>query len=146
VLFDVDFLLELQAIAHFHELVGVAGVTVLAGEFAAAIGIDGPGEGHLPVADAAIQQRLRRQREVLDLVAFAEGLAFGGQAGDADEARLFGKRKQGQGRHDIRRLFAYDRLPRAGCQEGPVGLKEFSMSPDCFRQLAGIPSLPAIRR
>jgi hypothetical protein len=45
VLLDVDFLLELGAVAHLHELVGVAGVTIFAGELAAAVRVDGPGEG-----------------------------------------------------------------------------------------------------
>src|SRR5690242_14816539 len=57
VLLDVNFLLELHAVAHLHELVGVAGVAVAAAELASAIGIDGPGEGHLAIADAAVQQR-----------------------------------------------------------------------------------------
>ena len=69
-LLDVDFLLELQAIAHFHELMRVTGVAVAASELAAAIRIDGPCKRHLPIADAAVQQRLRRQREVFNLMAF----------------------------------------------------------------------------
>ena len=44
VLLDIDFLLELRAVAHFHELVRVAGIAVFAGELTAAVGIDGPGE------------------------------------------------------------------------------------------------------
>src|SRR5579864_797427 len=34
VLLDVDFLLELNAVTHFHKLVGVTGVAVAASEFA----------------------------------------------------------------------------------------------------------------
>src|ERR1019366_24976 len=44
VLLDVDLPLELRTVAHFHEFVSVAGITVLAGELAAAIRIDRPGE------------------------------------------------------------------------------------------------------
>ncbi len=76
VLLDVDFLFELHAVAHLHELVGVARVAVLAAELAAAIGIDGPGEGQSAVADAAVQQRLGGEREVFDVVAFAQRFAF----------------------------------------------------------------------
>ena len=90
VLLDVDFLLELHAIAHFHELVGVAGVAVAASEFAAAVGIDGPGKRHLTVADAAVQQRLGGKREVFDIVPFAQGFALGGEARDANQAGLVG--------------------------------------------------------
>ena len=45
-LLDVNLLLEVDAVPHLHEFVGVAGITVFAGELAAAIGIDCPGEGH----------------------------------------------------------------------------------------------------
>ena len=88
VLLDVDLLLELHALAHFHKFVGVAGVAVAAAELASAVGVDGPGEGHLAVADAAVQQRLRGQREVLDLMTFAQGFTGGGEARNADECRL----------------------------------------------------------
>ena len=96
VLLDVDLLLELHAIAHFHKLVGVAGVAVAASEFATAVRIDGPGEGHLTVADAAVQQRFVRESEVLDVVPFAEGFAFGGQPGDADQSGLSGRGSKGR--------------------------------------------------
>ena len=83
-LLDENLLLEVHAVAHFHELVGVAGIAVFAGEFAAAIGIDGPGEGHAN-AGAAIQQRADRQGEVFDLVSLAQRFALRGQTGDAYE-------------------------------------------------------------
>ena len=67
-LLDVDLALEVEAVAHFHELMGVARVAVFAGEFAAAIGIDRPLEGN-SLAGATIEQRLRGEGEVLDLVA-----------------------------------------------------------------------------
>ena len=40
-LLDVDLLLELRAVAHFHEFMGVAGIAVAAAEFAAAVRVDG---------------------------------------------------------------------------------------------------------
>src|SRR5207244_13132723 len=73
-------------LAHFHELVGVAGVAVAASELASAVRVDGPGEGHLAIANAAVQQRLGRQREVFDLVAFAQGFSGGGK--DRKSTRL----------------------------------------------------------
>ena len=45
-MFDEDFGLEVCGVAEFHEFVGVAGVAILTAEFAAAIGIDHPAEGH----------------------------------------------------------------------------------------------------
>src|SRR6478672_6923686 len=53
-LLHIDFLLELQAVAHFHELVGVAGIAVAASELASAVGIDSPGKWHLALADASV--------------------------------------------------------------------------------------------
>ena len=54
-LLDVDLPLEVGAVAHLHELVGVARVAIFAGELASAIGIDGPSEGHA-VDGAAVEQ------------------------------------------------------------------------------------------
>jgi hypothetical protein len=85
VLLYVDLLLKLHAVPHLHEFVRVAGVAVSTPEFAAAIGIDGPREGHLTIADAAIEQRFSRKREVFDIVPFAERLAFGSETGNADK-------------------------------------------------------------
>src|SRR5438105_2841875 len=45
-LFCVDLALEIKPIVHFHELMGVACITVFARELASAIGIDGPSEWH----------------------------------------------------------------------------------------------------
>ena len=44
--FDVNLLFEVFGLAELHEFVGVAGVAILAAEFAAAIGVDHPAEGH----------------------------------------------------------------------------------------------------
>src|SRR5581483_5733700 len=52
VLLDVNLLFELQAVAHLHKLVGVAGIAIAAAELASAVWIDRPGEGHLTLADA----------------------------------------------------------------------------------------------
>ena len=65
-LLDVDLALEVDAVAHLHELVRVARIAVFAGELAAAIRIDRPGKRHAPIGDTAVQQPARRQREVLD--------------------------------------------------------------------------------
>ena len=45
-LLDVNLLLEIGAVVHLHELMGVTGVAVFAGELATAIRINGPGKGH----------------------------------------------------------------------------------------------------
>jgi len=92
----LDLLLELHAIAHLHELVRVAGVAVAAAELASAIRIDCPCEWHLPLADATVQQGFRGQGEVFGVVTLSNGLAFRGQTGDANEARLLGLVRIGQ--------------------------------------------------
>ncbi len=74
-LLDVDFLLEIHAVSHFHEFVGVAGVTILAGKLAAAVGIDGPGERHA-YAGAAVEQGTDGQGEVFDFMPLAQGLTL----------------------------------------------------------------------
>ena len=86
-LLDVDLLLEIHSVAHFHEFVGVAGITVFAGKLAAAVGIDGPFEGHAH-AGAAVEQGTHGQGEVFDFVSLAERFALGCQAGDADQFGL----------------------------------------------------------
>ena len=55
-LLDEDLLLEVDAVAHFHEFVGIARVAVFAGELASAVGIDCPGKGHAD-AGASVEQR-----------------------------------------------------------------------------------------
>src|SRR5712671_1391402 len=64
----VDLLLKLAALAQLHEFVGIACVAILAAKFAAAVGIDGPSEGHAAAADAAVEQGLRGKSEILDVV------------------------------------------------------------------------------
>ena len=96
-LLDVDLALEVRAVTHLHKFVGVARIAVFAGEFAAAVGIDSPGKRHAD-AGAAVEKRPDGQGEVLDLVALADGFAFSGQAGDADE---FGLEDGEQGREAI---------------------------------------------
>jgi len=95
ILLDVNLLLEIHAVPHFHEFVSVAGIAVAAAEFAPAIRIDGPGEGQRPAAHAAVQQRLRRKREVFNLMPLAQRFALRRQSGDSDQRGLVGKRKQG---------------------------------------------------
>src|SRR6476646_938663 len=55
VLLDINLLLELDAVPHLHELVGVACVAIFAGKLASAIWVDRPGKRHLTAADAAVQ-------------------------------------------------------------------------------------------
>src|SRR5664279_3274802 len=74
-LLNVDLALEIEAIAHFHELVGVARIAVFAGELAAAVGIDGPVEWDT-LADTAIEQSFCSKGEVFDIVAMANGFAL----------------------------------------------------------------------
>ncbi len=83
-LLDVNLALEVQPVAHFHELVGIARIAVFAGEFAAAIRVNGPGEGYA-LRGAAAQDGARVQGEELNQVALAEGLALSRQFGNADQ-------------------------------------------------------------
>ena len=82
-LLDIDFLLEFHAVAHFHKFVSVAGITVLAGELAAAIRINRPGKWHA-YAGASVQQGARGQREVFNIVPFTKRFRLGGKPGDAN--------------------------------------------------------------
>ena len=77
----------------------VAGVAIAAAELASPVRIDGPGKGHLAPADTTIQQRLRFQREVFDIVSFTHRLAFRCEAGNADQAGLIVRFEQREGRH-----------------------------------------------
>jgi hypothetical protein len=61
----VDLGLEFAPVFHPHELVRVARITVLAAELAAAVGIDGPLEGHVGLG--AVEDAARADLEVLDL-------------------------------------------------------------------------------
>ena len=97
-MFDVDLLLELGAVAHFHEFMGVAGIAVAATEFAASVRIDAPGERHPASTDRAVQQGFRGESEVFDDVPLAQGFGLGGQPGDADQRRFLRKREQGRRR------------------------------------------------
>src|SRR5271165_2183936 len=58
-LFDVDFALEVHALAHLHELVGVARIAILTGELTTAVRVDSPLEWHAG-GGAAIEQRTGR--------------------------------------------------------------------------------------
>jgi hypothetical protein len=99
VLLHINLLFEGDALAHLHKFVRVAGITIFAGKFAAALGIDGPFERHAATAVAAVQHGFRRQREVFNVVAFAQRLAGSGEAGDSYELRLFGQVEQRKGGH-----------------------------------------------
>ena len=92
-LLHVDLLLELHAVSHFHEFVGVAGIAIATAKFASAIWVDGPCEGHVAVAGAAVQEGTRGQGEIFDVVPFAKGFALGRQPGDANQTRIAGNGK-----------------------------------------------------
>src|ERR1700676_3578994 len=106
-----NFLLEVDAVPQFHEFMGVAGITVFAGELATAIRIDCPGERHAH-ASAAIEQGADGQREVFNFVPLKEGFSLRCQASDADEFGL-GIEKKRQGGHGEDSLFVryHNKLP-----------------------------------
>src|SRR2546427_7894098 len=107
-LLDEDLPLEIDSVAEFHEFMRVAGVAILAGELASAIRIDSPGERQIALAHHAIQQRMRPEREVLYVVAFAEGLALRRDPGDAHQFLTgLGIGKERKRRHTCRRWFAF---------------------------------------
>ena len=87
--FGIDLGLEVARILHAHELVGVARVTVVAAELAAAVGVDGPLERHIGLG--AIEDAARADLEVLDRGArWALGFqqfALGGHFSDANQLR-----------------------------------------------------------
>ena len=87
-LFDVYLSLEIYTVPQFHEFVGVARVAIFAGEFTAAIGIDGPGKGHSGHR-ATVEQRANRQGEVFHVVSLPKGLALGGQTRNPDQSRTW---------------------------------------------------------
>ena len=97
VLLDIDLLLELRAVAHFHELMRVAGIAIFAGELTAAIGIDGPDERETASAGTAVQQGTSGQGEVFNVVALAKRFTLRRKAGNTDQWRLLGRSEQGQG-------------------------------------------------
>ena len=105
VLLDVDLLLEVHAIAHLHKFVGVAGITVLAGKFAAAIRIDRPGKRHAH-AGAAVKQGTSREGEIFHVVALAKRFTLGREAGNTYKLGR-GLGQQGKGSHIFRLFFAY---------------------------------------
>src|SRR3954453_12746921 len=82
-----DLVLELGGITDLHELVGVARIAVLTGKLAAAVGIDGPGEGKIAAGLASVEDRPDRQRKELDLMSAIHVLGLAGKLGDADQVR-----------------------------------------------------------
>ena len=72
-----NFALEVFGLAEFHEFVSVAGVAILATEFAAAIGIDHPAEGHAGTG-AACDVFSGGEFEVFRTTLGFERRAFGG--------------------------------------------------------------------
>src|SRR5580658_8206636 len=85
-LFGVNLGLEKFRLAQFHEFVGVARVTILASEFAAAIGIDGTYETH-PGVGIASDEPARFQFKVLNSLLGLKNLARLGKPGDSHQPR-----------------------------------------------------------
>ena len=78
----VDLVFEIRRV-EFHELVSVAGIAVLAADFAAPVGVDGPAEGH--VGFGAVQDTPRRNFEILHAALGFEQFALGSESGDPHE-------------------------------------------------------------
>jgi len=117
VLLDEDLVLEIL-VGHLHELVGVASVTIFAGKLTSAVGIDRPGERQVAIADHAVKQRTGGKGEVLDVMAFANGLSLGRKTSDADEFGAVGIGEEREGGHEIRLLFAHGTKGEESCQRG----------------------------
>ena len=99
-LLDENLALEVDAVAEFHELVGVARIAVFAGEFAPAIRINSPGKWEIARANDTAKQGAGLKSEVFNIVTFADGFSIGSQARDADQLGLGGGiGEEGQGRH-----------------------------------------------
>ncbi len=80
----VDLALKVLRVAELHEFVRVACVAILAAEFAASIGVDGPVKRHAP-AVASGHITARGQIEVFDAPLGFELRTLGGKSGDANE-------------------------------------------------------------
>ena len=107
----VDLVLEILAVLHPHEFMGIAGIAVFAAEFAATVWVDGPGEGHIRLGP--VQNAASLDFEILDLRLRFQQRAFGGQFGDPDEhspsfafysplVKWGGTQKKPQGLHPLR--------------------------------------------
>jgi hypothetical protein len=79
--FGIDLPLKVLSVPHLHELVRVAGVTILAAELASSVGIDGPGERHTP-ARFAVECGAAGEGKVLHLGALADPGTFSRQTSD----------------------------------------------------------------
>jgi len=97
-LLDENLLLEIDAVAHFHEFMGIARVTVLAGELASAVGVDRPRKRHA-YAGATVEQRPNREREVFDFMPLAQRFPLRSETRDADKLG-FGCREEGKCGHE----------------------------------------------
>ena len=82
-MFNEDFSLKIFGVPQFHELVGVARITVLASELAPTVRIDHPAKRHAGTI-AARNVPPGREFEILGLALGFERRAFRGEAGDAD--------------------------------------------------------------
>ena len=102
-----DLALKIQAFAHLHEFVGIACITIFAGELAAPVRVDHPRKWHSRRV-AACQHRAVFKRDVFNIMSFVDGLALCRKLGDTYEP-LSGCDLGKKGRHKppiIRFLFA----------------------------------------
>ena len=105
VLLGIDLLLKVDAVTHLHELVGVARVTIFAGELASSVGIHRPGERHLSSAYTPVQQRAYREGKVFNLMSLTDAFAMCSQTSNPHQTRGIIRKKR-EGSHGIRLFFA----------------------------------------
>src|SRR5437588_12272057 len=77
-----DLALKIDSFAHLHEFVGIACITIFAGELTTTVRVDHPGEWHSR-RDAACQHRAIFKGDVLNIMSFVNSLALCGQLGNA---------------------------------------------------------------
>src|SRR5262249_28079407 len=80
--FGVNLVLEFLS-RELHEFMGISRVAIFASELAAAIGIDGPLKRHLRLD--AIEDRPRRNFEILNRPLGFKKVALSGEASDANQ-------------------------------------------------------------
>lgn len=79
-----------------HELVGVAGVAITAGELAAAVGIDAPGKPGEALGGGTVEDAADLEGAELDEMAGIGVSRFEGESGDACSRRLGGLSEDGE--------------------------------------------------
>src|SRR5262249_46090244 len=112
-----DLPLKVRAVPHFHKLVGITGIAVLAPKLAPSVGVDGPDKGHA-AAGLAVERGARREDKKLDLGPLANLWARGRQARDANQPpALLGSGRGGLHRNLSKSGLRYFRFLFAICQQ-----------------------------